>query len=157
MMALKPERHIHQTTMLFTVNQAVEPGMVLVGSGASEGVATVAGGTAVGQSGVYPIGVLLNTRESFNYAKEYERFTYDTDDLGTVITLVQEGTVITNQVVDAAVTPGTIAYLAQNGQVSAVNPAPASLTGQLDQSWRVGRFMSSKGSDGFVTLFVQIQ
>lgn len=157
MMALKPERHIHQTTMAFTMNQAVEPGVVVVGSGASDGVATIAGGTSVGQSGVYPLGVVLNTRESFNYAKEYERFTYDTDDLGTVVSILQEGTVVTDQIVDSSVTPGAIAYLGQNGKVSAVNPAPASTTGQLDQSWRVGRFMTGKDSNGFATLFVQIQ
>jgi hypothetical protein len=143
--------------MHFTLPQAAEPGTVLVASGAATntvnggGVATIAGGTSVGASGVYPIGLLLNHRESFNYGKEYERLQYDTDDVGTVVSIVTDGEVITDMVLGTVV-PGQKAYLAAGGKVSAVNPvAPAD-----GDDWKVGSFISNKDSAGFVKLNVEL-
>lgn len=151
-MALKPERQVHQTDMTHVLLQACEPGMVVAASGVN-GYAIIAGSPEVGVSGVYPLGLVLNTRESFNYGKEYERFSYDTDDLGTVISICKEGELLTNKVVGTVV-PGQRAYMALNGNVSAANPqAPANPN---VHDFQVGRFLSSIDADGFVRVHVQV-
>ena len=79
-MALKGLSHRHETTMDFVLDRAGEPGMVCVASGVA-GKVDIVGAVQIGGSGIWPVGLLLNTREEFNYAKETERFSYDTNDV----------------------------------------------------------------------------
>jgi len=154
-MALRPQRHVHQTTMDYILTQAAEPGTVLVASGTSTPTAAIADSSLLTTaSGVAPVGVLLNTRESFNYAKEYERFQYDTDDLNTVVSLLREGEVETNLVVENAgtIVNGDPAYLAPDGRLG------NSDLGASDASVRllVGQFLSTVDSDGFVRVRINL-
>jgi len=137
--------HRHETTMDYALNRAAEPGTVVVASGTAGLVDIVSADQIILNegSGVYPIGVLLNTRESFNFATEYERTQYDTDDIGTPVTLLRRGEIETNLVLangGVAIAPGQPAYLAQDGKIGNANLAPS---GALSDSQRVGQFMSA--------------
>lgn len=155
-MALRGTSHRHETSMDYVLNRAAEPGTLVVASGTA-GLVDIAGGTAaeIGASGTWPVGVLLNTREDFNYAKELERVQYDTDDIGTVVALLRRGELHSNLVVangGVAIAPGQPAYLAPNGNVGNANLAVAG-----DESQRVGQFMSAVDSDGYARVRVELQ
>lgn len=150
--------HRHETTMDYVLNRAAEPGTVVVASGTA-GLVDIAGGTAaeVGASGIFPIGVLLNAREEMNYAKELERVQYDTDDIGTVVTLLRRGELDTNLVVanaGVAIAPGQPAYLAPNGQIGNAN---LSVGSGNEEKQRVGQFMSAVDSDGYAQVRIELQ
>lgn len=147
--------HRHGTTMDYVLNRAAEPGTVVVASGTA-GLVDVAGGSAaeVGASGIFPIGVLLNTREQFDYSKELERVQYDTDDIGTVVALLRRGELDTNLVTanaGIAIAPGQPAYLAPNGSLGNANLA---VDGSDDQ--RVGQFMSAVDADGYAKVRIEL-
>ena len=148
--------HRHETSMQYVLNRAGEPGTLVVASGTA-GLVDIKGGTAaeVGASGVWPIGVLLNTREAFNYAKEWERTQYDTDDIGTVVTLLRRGELDTNLVVangGVAIAPGQPAYLAPNGNIGNAN-----LSSSGTEEQRVGQFMEAVDSDGYARVRIELQ
>ena len=148
--------HRHETTMQYVLNRAGEPGTVVVASGTA-GLVDIKGGDAaeVGASGTWPVGVLLNTRESFNYAKEWERTQYDTDDIGTVVTLLRRGEIDTNLVVangGVAIAPGQPAYLAPNGNIGNAN---LSASGTEEQ--RIGQFMEAVDADGYARVRIELQ
>jgi hypothetical protein len=151
--------HRHETSMQFVLNRAAEPGTVVVASGVA-GLVDVVGAEqlAAGDgSGIYPMGVLLNTRESFDYAKELERVQYDTDDIGTVVTLLRRGELDTNLVVangGVAIAAGQAAYLAPNGQIGNANLTPS---GVLNDQTRIGQFVSAVDADGYAKVRIEIQ
>ncbi|MEE8114361.1 MAG: hypothetical protein V3T23_08390 [Nitrososphaerales archaeon] len=151
--------HRHETTMDFILNRAAAPGTVVVASGVAGQVAIVSDvELAAGDgSGLNPVGVLLNTREVFNYAKELERVQYDTDDIGTVVTLLRRGEVDTDLVLangGIAIAAGQPAYLAQDGKIGNANLAPS---GALSDHQRMGQFMSATDGDGFAKVRIEIQ
>ena len=148
--------HRHETTMQYVLNRAGEPGTLVVASGVA-GLVDIAGGTAaeVGASGIYPIGVLLNTREAFNYAKEMERTQYDIDDIGTVVALLRRGELDTDLVIangGVAITPGQPAFLAPNGNIGNAN-----LAVDASDDQRVGQFMTAVDSDGYARVRIELQ
>jgi len=148
--------HRHETTMQYILDRAAEPGTLVVASGVA-GKVDVAGGSAaeVGASGTWPIGVLLNTREEFNYAKELERVQYDTDDIGTVVTLLRRGELDTDLVIangGVAIAPGQPAYLAPDGKIGNANLSAAG-----GEEQRVGQFMEAVDSDGFARVRIELQ
>ena len=154
-MALKGLSHRHETTMDYVLDRAAEPGTVCVASGTA-GRVDVVGAVQIGASGIYPLGVLLNTREEFNYAKELERVQYDTDDIGTVVTLLRRGELCTNLVVanaGTAIVPGTPAFLAPNGQIGNADLSPDG----DGHSQRIGQFMSAVDSDGYAQVRIELQ
>lgn len=150
-MALRGLSHRLETTMQYVLNRPGEPGVVVVASGTA-GLVDIVGNEQLNQeggSGIWPVGVLLNTREVFNYATELERVQYDTDDIGTVVTLLRRGELNTNLVVangGVAIAQGQPAYLAPNGEIGNANLAPS---GSLDQSQKVGQFLSAVDGDGY--------
>ena len=153
-MALKGLSHRHETSMDYILDRAAEPGTVVVASGVAGKVDVVAA-DQIGVSGIYPMGVLLNTREAFNYAKELERFSYDTDDIGTVVTLLRRGELTTDLVVEngGSIVPGAPAFLAPDGKLG-----NADLSVDTDgHSQRVGQFMSAVDADGYATVRIELQ
>ena len=150
--------HRHETTMDYVLNRAAEAGTVVVASGTAGLVAVVSDTElAAGDgSGIYPVGVLLNTREEFNYAKELERVQYDTDDIGTVVTLLRRGELNTNLLLEngGSIIPGMPAYLAQDGKIGNANLAPS---GALSDGQRVGQWMTAVDADGFAQVRIELQ
>ena len=145
--------HRHETTMDYVLDRAAEPGTVCVASGVAGKVAIVSDVEVNVASGIYPIGILLNTRESFNYAKEWERSQYDTDDIGTVVTLLRRGEIDTDLILangGVAIAPGQPAYLAQDGKIGNANLG-------TDDEQRLGQFMSAADSDGFAKVRIELQ
>jgi len=145
--------HRHETTMQYVLNRAGEPGTVVVASGTA-GLVDVAALPVMQASGVWPVGVLLNTRESFDYAKELERVQYDTDDIGTVVTLLRRGELDTNLIVangGVAIAPGQPAHLAPNGLIGNADLSPSG-----DGAYRIGQFMSAADSDGFARVRIEL-
>jgi hypothetical protein len=145
--------------MDYILDRAAEPGTVCVASGVAGTLAIVSDVElqAGDGSGINPLGVLLNTRESFNYAKEWERSQYDTDDIGTVVTLLRRGEIDTDLILangGVAIAAGQPAYLAQDGKIGNANLAPS---GALSDSQRVGQFMSAADSDGFAKVRIELQ
>ena len=152
-MALRGTSHRHETTMDYILNRAAEPGTMVVASGTA-GLVDVVGTVQLSGSGIWPVGLLLNTREDFNYAKELERVQYDTDDIGTVVTLLRRGEVVTNLVVangGVAIAPGQPAYLAGNGFIGNANSAPSG------GNQKVGQFMSAVDADGYARVRIELQ
>lgn len=148
--------HIHETDMTNVLDVAAEPGTIVVASGVA-GKVDIAGGTAleIGASGNWPVGLLLNTREEFNYAKELERVQYDTDDIGTVVALLRRGEVNTNMLVEnggVSIAPGQPAYLAADGKLGNANLA---VDGGEQQ--KVGQWMSAVDSEGFAQVRIKLQ
>jgi hypothetical protein len=142
--------------MLYVLDRAAEPGTLVVASGVA-GKVDIMGGTAaeVGASGVWPIGVLLNTREEFNYAKELERVQYDTDDIGTVVTLLRRGELDTDLVVEnggVSIAPGQPAYLAPDGKMGNANLSAAG-----GEEQRVGQWLTAVDSDGYARVRIELQ
>lgn len=157
-MALRGTSHRHETTMDFVLDRAAEPGTMVVASGTA-GKVDVVGIGQLTASGIYPVGMLLNTREDINYAKELERVQYDTDDIGTVVTLLRRGEVQTNLVVanGGTIVPGAPAYLAPNGFIGNANLAPSGHSTQEPlQTQRVGQFMSAVDSDGYAKVRITL-
>ncbi len=150
--------HRHETTMQYVLDRAAEAGTVVVASGVAGKVDVVSDTQlAAGDgSGIYPVGVLLNTREEFNYAKELERVQYDTDDIGTVVTLLRRGELNTNLLLEngGSIIPGMPAYLAQDGKIGNANLAPS---GALSDGQRVGQWMTAVDSDGYARVRIELQ
>lgn len=145
--------HRHETTMQYVLNRAAEPGTLVVASGTA-GLVDVVAADQISTSGIWPIGVLLNTREEFNYAKELERSQYDTDDIGTVVTLLRRGELDTNLVVangGVDIAAGQPAHLAPNGQIGNADLSPSG-----DATQQVGQFMSVVDGDGFARVRIDL-
>ena len=147
---------IHETTMDYVLDRAAEPGLLVVASGVA-GKVDVAGGTAqeVGASGIHPMGILLNTREEMNFAKEMERTQYDSDDIGTVVTLLRRGELELSGAVEnggVSIETGQPAYLAADGKLGNAN---LSVDGSENQ--KVGQFMSALDSKGFVQVRIELK
>ncbi len=145
--------HRHETTMDYVLNRAAEPGTLVVASGTA-GLVDVVGAVQIGASGIWPLGVLLNTREEFDYAKELERSQYDTDDIGTVVTLLRRGELDTNLVVangGVAIAAGQPAHLAPDGQIGNADLSPSG-----DGAQQVGQFMSIVDGDGFAKVRIDL-
>lgn len=147
---------IHETTMDYVLDRAAEPGTLVVASGVA-GKVDIAGGEAqeVGASGVHPMGILLNTREEMNFAKEMERTQYDSDDIGTVVTLLRRGELELSGAVEnggVSIGPGQPAYLAANGKLGNAN-----LSVDGSQNQKVGQFMSALDSKGFVQVRIELK
>lgn len=148
--------HRHETTMQYVLDRVGEPGSLVVASGVAGKVDIIGGSAAqVGASGVWPVGVLLNTREEFNYAKELERAQYDTDDIGTVVTLLRRGELDTDMLVEnggVSIAAGQPAYLAPDGKIGNAN---LSASGTEEQ--RVGQWMTAVDSNGFARIRIELQ
>jgi len=142
--------------MQYVLDRTGEPGSLVVASGVAGKVDIIGGDAAsVGASGVWPIGVLLNTREEFNYAKELERVQYDTDDIGTVVTLLRRGELDTDMLVEnggVSIAPGQPAYLAPDGKIGNAN-----LSADGGEEQRVGQWMTAVDSDGFARIRLELQ
>jgi hypothetical protein len=151
-MALKPDRIESYTDISYFMNVVGERGGVVVhgtsGAGAStdDAGATVAYPTGV-VSGTKPAGVLLNDVVNLDLTRQHLNYHRDEMQLGGKVTLLRQGQVTTNMVA-TGVTPaaGSDAYYDGNGLFTTTS------TG----STKVGRFLSSKDSDGYVKVDVNI-
>jgi hypothetical protein len=155
-MALKPDRVELQTDVSFFMNTtATRGGVASVSTGGSgvamdDAAAVVAYATST--SGAKPVGVLLNDVVNLDLTRQHINWHKDEVQVGGKVTLLQVGQVTTNMVVGTP-SAGATAYVGVSGNFSATPPTDASTE---DEAYRVGRFLSSKDSDGYVKVAVNI-
>lgn len=153
-MALKPDRVESYTDVSFFMDTVGERGGVVVhltstsGVGASmdDGNAVVSYPTGV-VSGTKPAGLLLNDVVSLDLTRQHINFYRDEVQVGGKVTLLRQGQVVTNMLASGQ-TPaaGTDAYYDVAGKLTTVST----------NSTKVGRFLGSKDSDGYVKVDINI-
>lgn len=155
-MALKPDRIETQTDVSFFMNStATRGGIASVSTGGSgvamdDASAVVAYATAA--SGSEPVGVLLNDVVNLDLTRQHINWHKDEVQQGGKVTLLQIGQVTTDKVTGAIVA-GQSAYLGASGLFTATAPSDDDTE---NENYRVGRFLSSRDSDGYVKVAVNI-
>ena len=151
-MALKPTRIESYTDVSYFMDTVAERGGVVVhttsGSGASldDGNAVVAYPTGV-VSGTKPAGLLLNDVVNLDLTRQHINWYRDEVQLGGKVTLLRQGQATTDMVASGQTpTAGTDAYYDATGKLTTVST----------NSTKVGRFLSSKDSDGYVKVDINI-
>lgn len=151
-MALKPDRIEKYTDVSFFMNTVAERGGVVVhntsGAGASmdDAGAVVMYPTGV-NAGTKPAGLLLNDVVDLDLTRQHLNWHRDEVQKGGKVTVLRQGQVVTNMVA-AGQTPsaGVDAYYDVAGLLTTVST----------NSTKVGRFLSSKDSDGYVKVDINI-
>ena len=151
-MALKSDRIESHTDISFFMDTTGDRGGIVVhdtsGSGVSmdDGNATVAYPTGV-VSGTRPAGLLLNDVVNIDLTRQHINWYRDEVQVGGKVTLLRQGQVTTDVVATGVVpSAGAPAYYDGNGR----------LTTTSTNSTQVGRFLSSKDSDGYVKVEINI-
>lgn len=150
-MALKADRIELLTDVSFFMNTTAERGgvasVVTGGSGVAMDDANAVVAYAAAVSGAKPIGVLLNDVVNYDLTRQHINWHKDEVQVGGKVTLLRQGQVTTDRVVSGATpTAGADAYVGPSGLVG------TSSTNAV----KVGTFLSSKDSDGYVKLSVNI-
>ena len=153
-MALKPDRIETQTDISFFCNSAItRGGLVSVVTGGS-GVAMDDGNAVVNYvaspSGAKPVGLLLNDVVNNDLTRQHINYHQDEVQVGSKVAILRVGQVTTNTiatgVADAPVA-GADAYLAANGELSAVQAAGAP---------KVGQWLSAKDAESYAKVSINI-
>lgn len=149
-MALKPDRIESYTDISFFCDTVSERGGIVAhvtgGSGVSMDDANAVVRYAANQSGTKPAGLLLNDVVNLDLTRQHINWNKDEMQVGGKVTLLRQGQVTTNMV--AAVTPaiGEDAYYGASGL----------LTNVSTNSVKVGRFLSTKDTNGYVKVDINI-
>jgi hypothetical protein len=155
-MALKPDRIETQTDVSFFMNSTATRGGVASVSTGGSGVAMDDASAVVAYvaaaSGSKPVGVLLNDVVNLDLTRQHINWHRDEVQQGGKVTLLQVGQVTTDWVTgDPAA--GDSAYVGASGYFSSTAPTDDDTE---NENYRVGRFLSSKDSDGYVKVAVNI-
>jgi hypothetical protein len=152
-MALKPDRIEAYTDISFFMNEIGQRGGIVVhgsgtgGVGVSMDDADAVVEYASSPSGTAPAGLLLNDVVNYDLTRQHINWHKDEVQLGSKVTLLRQGQVTTNLVVDGN-TPaaGADAYYGANGY----------LTTSSTNSVKVGRFLGGLDADGYVKVDINI-
>jgi hypothetical protein len=150
-MALKSDRIESHTDISFFMDTTGERGGIVIhdtsGSGVSmdDGNALVMYPTGV-VSGTKPAGLLLNDVVNLDLTRQHINWYRDEVQVGGKVTLLRQGQVTTDVVADVNPAAGAVAYYDSLGK----------LTTTSTNSTQVGRFLSSKDSDGYVKVEINI-
>jgi hypothetical protein len=155
-MPLKPDRIELQTDISYFMNTTATRGGVASISTGGSGVALDDSNAVVAYaattSGAKPVGVLLNDVVNLDLTRQHINWHKDEVQVGGKVTLLQVGQVTTNLVLGSPAA-GAPAYVGASGYLSATPPSDG---GTEDEAYRVGRFLSSKDSDGYAKVAVNI-
>ena len=159
-MALKPDRIELQTDVSFFMNNStsatIERGGIASINGGGSGVAMDDASAlveyATAASGSEPVGVLLNDVVNLDLTRQHINWHKDEVQGGGKVTLLQIGQVTTDKVT-GAISAGQSAYLGASGLFTATAPSDDDTE---NENYRVGRFLSSRDSDGYVKVAVNI-
>ncbi len=150
-MALKSDRIELLTDISFFMTTTAERGGVVSavtsGSGVSMDDASAVVAYAAAASGAKPLGVLLNDVVDLDLTRQHINWHKDEVQVGGKVTLLRVGQVTTDMLV-SGVTPtaGTPAYVGANGLIG------TSSTNAV----QIGTFLSSKDTDGYAKVSVNI-
>jgi hypothetical protein len=150
-MALKPDRIELLTDVSFFMNTtATRGGVVSVvtgGVGVSMDDADAVVSYAAVASGAKPVGLLLNDVVDLDLTRQHINFHQDEVQKGGKVTVLRIGQVTTNQLVSGiSPTVGAPAYVGGTGLIG------TSSTNAV----QIGSFLSSKDSDGYAKVSVNI-
>jgi len=159
-MALKPDRVEHLTDISYFKSDAtVERGIIVAhgtgGSGAAmdDALAKVATVSAYTDK---PAGLLLNDVVNINLTRQQYNAHKDEMQLGSKVTLLRRGTVVTDQISGTPVV-GEQAYFGLDGKLVTRSQYPGTTGFNNDPvGSQVGRFLSVKDSDGYVKVEINI-
>jgi len=153
-MALKPDRIETQTDVSFFMNSTATRGGIASistgGSGVAMDDASAVVAYATAGSGAKPVGVLLNDVVNLDLTRQRINWHKDEVQQGGKVTLLQVGQVTTDSVT-GAIAAGEPAFVGASGLFTAT--APTDVDSELAQA-RVGTFLSSRDSDGYVKVAV---
>ena len=153
-MALKPDRIETQTDVSFFMNSTATRGGIASISTGGSGVAMDDAGAVVAYatagSGAKPVGVLLNDVVNLDLTRQHINWHKDEVQQGGKVSLLQIGQVTTDRVT-GAIAAGSPAFVGASGLFTAT--APTDIDSELAQH-RVGTFLSSRDSDGYVKVAV---
>jgi hypothetical protein len=149
-MALKGDRHELDTDISFFMTEVEERGVFVALSGAGSGAAmdnsAAVAYTPTNPSGQYALGILLNDIVNLDLTRQHLNQHKDEVQLGSKVTIGRKGYWVTDQVY-GTVTAGADAYLHSGGQVSST---------QLTGAPKVGQFLSTKNSEGYAKVAVNL-
>ena len=168
-MALKADRYELQTDISFFMNAAVATrgGVVVHDSGSAPYTSTGSGAAmdqgvalvkekAVANTDV-PVGILLNDVVNKDLTRTHLNQHKDEVQLGSKVTILRKGYVVTNKIESVTVAPGDVAYAAATDTGSAgniTNKCPASVVASGNLA--IGRFLSRIDEDGYAKVEVNL-
>ena len=158
-MALKGDRYELETTIDFFMNEVAERGGVVTlstaGSGAALDQSAALVTYAANQSGVAPIGILLNDMVNIDQTRQHINFHKNEVQKGGKVTLLKKGFIVTNQInPGVTIAKGDIAFVGPSGLLTNTQ---AGTTGKTDSAGAVvGQFDSLKDEDGYAKVSVNL-
>jgi len=157
-MALKADRYEVQTDISFFCNEATGRGGIVchdstAGSGAAmdQGVNLVVTKSTIANTDT-PLGILLNDVADKDLTRTHLNQHKDEVAKGSKVTVLRKGYVVTNNLAGRVPTVGDHAYAGDAGKIM------ASASGEVPGSGAlyVGRFLSTKDSDGYAKVEVNL-
>ena len=149
-MALKPDRIEFLSDISFFATSTAERGgvvsVVTGGSGVSMDDANAVVGYVANPSGAKPVGMLLNDVVSLDLTRQHINWHRDEVQVGGKVAVLRNGQLTTN-LVNGSPTAGADAFVAASGFVS-----PTQAAGSV----KIGQFLSSKDSDGYAKVSVNL-
>lgn len=152
-MALKGNRKYDEgTEILYRMNEVSEAGIVVVAASSGTGLPGDSANLVkvpTAASGQFPIGLLLTDVVSIDLSRytHTARFHRDEVPVGSPVTLLRDGWVVTDRIQDAvSPVPGQTAYFDSSGWLTTVDAG----------GYAVGTFVGQKTSDGYVRVDINI-
>jgi hypothetical protein len=161
-MALKPDRIESHTDISHFMNETAERGVIVVHVTTTSGVgaamddadSVVQLPNNVGGSGESPAGLLLNDVVNLDLTRQHINWHQDEMQIGGKVTVLKQGQITTNMV-EAGVNPvpGAKCYFTTDGNLTST-----ATTGSLgaDVVTQVGRFLTTRDSDGYLRVEINI-
>jgi hypothetical protein len=153
-MALKPDRYIVETEVVYRCNDVHVAGNILCYSTAASGGGLQVEGfvqLAVNPSGLKPAGLSLAKMVNKDQTQVHRNFHNNEQIVGENVPLVRRGYVVTNMVTGTP-TVGATAYVTTSG----VATPTLSTTGGLVATPPVGEFQSILDEDNYCKLYVKL-
>ena len=150
-MALKPDRIELYSDISFFMNTVAERGGIVSagtsGSGVSMDDANAVVAYAAVVSGAKPIGLLLNDVVNYDLTRQHINWHKDEVQLGGKVVVLRQGHVTSNMLVnDIVPAAGVDAQVGVSGLIGTSS----------SNSVKIGSFLGSKDSDGYVKISVNI-
>jgi len=150
-MALKADRIELLTDISFFMNTTAGRGgvvsVVTGGSGVALDDASAVVSYAAAASGAKPVGLLLADVVNLDLTRQHINWHKDEVQVGGKVTVLRQGQVVTNMITPGATpTAGASAYVGPSGYVGTSDT----------NAVKVGQFLSSKDSDGYAKVSVNI-
>ena len=166
-MALKGDRHEFETTIDFFCNdETAERGGIASFSTAGSGAALDQSAALVTysptQSGIKPVGILLNDMVNIDQTRQHINFHKNEVQRGGKVTLLRKGWITTNMIdpgdVDSdAPAAGSRAFVGPSGLISTKNAVPANgYQAASQRGMAIGEFGSLKDEDGYAKVYVNL-